>query len=74
MTTATVAGADEDSAEFSSLATGDFEIVQVNKAIRPASKRPPPKPVEDDDNEETTELTNLETGDFESIDPRAPKR
>jgi len=47
---------DEDSAEFNSLGTGDFETVQEHK----------------DDDEETTEPTHLQTGDFESVDPRKP--
>ncbi len=65
---------DEDSAEFSSLATGDFEIVRVHKAVKPPSVRPPTKPGSNDENdEETTELENLRTGDFESIDPHGPQ-
>jgi hypothetical protein len=51
----------EESAEYSSVATGDFEIVQTRMAVRP-----PGESIED-------EAENLATGDFESFEPKPKK-
>jgi len=74
-TTATIAGEDEDTAEFSSLATGDFEIVHTQSVSRKPGAPPPGTtgPRKKAGEDESGDM-NLATGDFESADAKDPKR
>ena len=71
---------DADSSQFDAVTTADFEIVKVHRAADAKGKPPAgsgkgaPAHDDDEDHEETGELTHLQTGDFESVDPHGPER